>query len=154
MRHIPAFRLSPRLPYPQSLTIVRMHLDRKFFMREKELQKQGKPPLVARRLAHQLALILLAQLRQCFAGERPIGHLAFIPAQPRLANLFRKLMVRINRREIERPPGPGIKPRKHQQWIQVTHSNISPTKKTARKRNGPCRTLEDLSSVNPCDLCG
>src|SRR5579872_1842572 len=136
MRHIPALRLSPRLPHAQSLTIVRMHLDRKFFMGEQKFQQQRKALWVSRSFSHQLALMLLAQLRQRLPHKRPVRYLAVVSAQPGLADLFRKFMVRINWRQIQRSPWSGIKTGKHQQWIQVSHSHLAPTKKTARERNG------------------
>ena len=116
-------------PDSQSLRIVGMNLHRKLFVREKKLQQQRKPSRVARRLAHEFALIFFAQLRECFPVKRPVRDFAVVSAQPRLADLLLELVIGINRRQILRAPGTRIKPRKHQQWIKISHAKLVPKEK-------------------------
>ena len=141
MRHVPAFRLAPGLAYAKRLLVVRMNLYGELFVREEKLDQQRKTPGVARCVAHQLALIFLAQLRQGLPGKRSVRHLAIVARQPSLADFLFKPVIRIDGRKIMRAPRPRVKPGKHQQWIKISHDRIHRTKKAARERNGLCRTM-------------
>src|SRR2546426_322940 len=84
--------------------------------------------------------MLYAQLCQSLALKRAIRNLAIVAAQPCLTDFFREFVIGINRRQIERAPRTRVKCWQHQEWIKTSHREIVPTKKTARKRNGLCRT--------------
>src|SRR6266496_3801939 len=86
--NVPTLGLSPRLPHTRCLLIVGMNLYRKFLVREKKLEQQRESSGVACRIAHQLALIFLAQLRESFSGKRPVRYFAIVSAQPGLADFF------------------------------------------------------------------
>src|SRR6266700_5981501 len=113
-------------------------------MRKEKFEQEGKSFGIACGLAYQLTLMLIAQLGERFPGEGTVGHLTLVAAEPCFADLFRKLVIGIDRGQILRAPGPRIESRKHQERIKVSHFNSS-QKTYAKKRplakgNGLCRT--------------
>jgi len=83
----------PRADDAAGLLVIGMNLYREFLVREEKLQQQWEAPRVAGGVAHKLALVFRAELRQCLPGKRPIPHLAIVASKPRFSNLFRELVV-------------------------------------------------------------
>ena len=122
MGHVPAFRFSPGLSNATGCLIIRMHLHRKFLVREEEFQQQGKAVGIRGRITYKLTPKLRTELGKGFPLERPIGHLGCIAGQPGFADFLRKLVVGINRREIERAPGTRVEGGLHRKWIEFAHA--------------------------------
>src|SRR5206468_7587527 len=97
MRYVPALRLAPGLSDAQGLSVVGMHLDRELLVRKKKFQQKRKALGVTCSLAHQLTLVLLADMGQGLTPQGPVGNLALVASKPGLTNLLLKPVIRIDR---------------------------------------------------------
>src|SRR5260370_36701353 len=98
MSNIPALGFDPWLIDAARVLVIGMNLRRKFLMREKKLQQQREAPRIAGGIAHKLALIFLADLRQGLPGQRAVGNFAIVASKPGLSDFFLERTIGVNRR--------------------------------------------------------
>ena len=113
MRHVPAFRLAPRLVHAAGLLVIGMNLHREFLVRKEKLQQQRKAPRIAGSVPYDLTLVFLAKVSQSPPAMRSIRYFAIVSGKPSLANFFLEFMIGIYRRQIICTPRAGIESRTH-----------------------------------------
>ena len=100
-----------------------MHLHGQLVVRKQKLRQQGKAVGLARRLAYQFPAVAFGQRTQFLTGEWSIGHAALIPGQPGLSNFLVELLVRVDGRQIHRPPRTRAEFRHQQKWVELRHAH-------------------------------